>query len=82
MSLHVQSQVVGAGERPLTQVTLERTVARVFAEVACEFVRAGELPAAAFPTAVVWLLTYRDTRDRGETTVSLDSDWGKTLGFN
>ena len=64
MSLHVQSQVVGAGERPLAQVTLERTVARVLAEVTREFVGAGELPAAAFPAAVVRLLTCRGQRER------------------
>ena len=72
----MQSQVVRAGERPLAQVALERPVARVLAEVAREFVGAGELPAAALPAAVVRLLTYRDTRDRGQATVSWDSDRG------
>ena len=57
MSLHVQSQVVGAGEGPLAEVTLERPVSSVLAEVARQLVGAGELPTAAVPAAVVWLLT-------------------------
>lgn len=55
--LHVQSQVVGPGERPVAQVALEGPVPRVLAVVPGELVRAGELPAAAFPVAVVGLLT-------------------------
>lgn len=49
--------MVGSGEGPLTQVTLEGPVAGVFAEVTRELVGAGELPSTAFPAAVVGLLT-------------------------
>lgn len=57
MPLHVQSQVVGPGERPVAQVALEGPVARVLAIVTGELVGARELPAAAFPVAVVGLFT-------------------------
>ena len=60
MPLHVQGQVIGAGEGALAQVTLERPVARVLAEVTRELVRASELPAASLPAAVVWFLSCRD----------------------
>lgn len=59
--LHVQRQVVGAGERPVAQVALEGPVARVLAVVAGELVGAGELPSAAVPVAVVGLLTCGET---------------------
>lgn len=55
--LHVEGEVVGAGEGSLAQVALERPVSGVFPEVPCELVRPGELPAAAFPVAVIWLFT-------------------------
>lgn len=57
VSLHVQSQVVGAGEGPLTQQALVGFLARVFAEVTCQLIRTGKLPAAALPRTVVRLLT-------------------------
>ena len=53
---HVQSEVVRARERPLAQSALERPVASVLAVVASQLVRAGELPTAAFPAALVRLL--------------------------
>lgn len=55
--LHVQSQVVRAGEGALAQVALEGPVSGVLPEVARELVGAGELPAAALPVAVVRLFT-------------------------
>lgn len=60
--LHVQCQMVGAGEGALAQVALEGSVAGVLAEVTCELVGAGKLPAAAFPVAVVRLLTWKKKR--------------------
>ena len=56
MALHVQRQVVGTREGALAQTALERPVAGVFAVVARQFVRAGKLPAAALPRALVRLL--------------------------
>jgi len=55
--LHVEGQVVRPGERALAQVALERTVARVFAEMASQFVGASEFPTATLPAAMVRLLT-------------------------
>lgn len=59
MSLHVQGQVVRAGECPLTEMALEGSVSRVFPVVAGKLVGAGELPAASLPGTVVWLLTCK-----------------------
>jgi len=56
MPLHVQCQMVRAREGPLTEPALERPVAGVLAVVASQLVRASELPAAAFPAALVRLL--------------------------
>lgn len=55
--LHVQSEVVGAGEAAAAHGTLERLSARVFAEVARELIRTSESPVTPFPCAPVWLLT-------------------------
>lgn len=55
VALHVQRQVVGAREGAVAEVALEGPVARVLAVVPCEFIGARELPAAAFPVAVVRL---------------------------
>lgn len=59
VSLHMEGEVVRAGERPFTQVTLKRPVSGVLPEVTRELIRAGELPAAALPAAVVWLLSCK-----------------------
>ena len=56
MPLHVQREMVRAREGPLTQPALERPVPGVLAVVASQLVRAGELPAATFPAALVRLL--------------------------
>lgn len=63
--LHVQCQVVGAREGTVAQVALEGPVARVLAVVARELVRSRELPAAAFPVAVVGLLACRERARAG-----------------
>lgn len=60
--LHVQCEVVRPGEGPFTQVTPERPVSGVLPEVACELVRASELPAAALPAAVVRFLSCRQNK--------------------
>lgn len=64
VSLHVQSEVVGSGEGPFTQVTLERPVSGVLPEVTRELVRASKLPAAALPAAVVWFLSCKHTETK------------------
>lgn len=53
----MQSQVVGAGEAALAVGALERLDARVLAEVSRQLIRPGELPRAAFPHALVGLLS-------------------------
>lgn len=55
--LHVQGEVVGAGEGAFTQVTLEWAVPGVLPEVTCKLVGTSEFPAAALPAAVVWFLS-------------------------
>ena len=56
MPLHVQGEVVRAGEGPLAHLALERPVSRVLPGVPGELVRPGEPPAAALPAAHVGLL--------------------------
>ena len=56
MSLHVQGQVVAAGERPGAEVALEGLRPRVLAVVPRQLVGAGKLPAAAVPGALIRLL--------------------------
>lgn len=55
MPLHVQSQVVGSGEGPLAQQTFVGFLPGVLAVVTRQLIRAGKLPAAALPWAVVRL---------------------------
>lgn len=61
MPLHVQGEVVGPGEGPFTQVTLERPVSGVLPEVTRELIGTSELPAATLPAAVVWFLSCKHT---------------------
>lgn len=49
--------MVRPGESAFTQVALERPVSGVLPEVTRELVGTSELPAATFPTAVVWFLS-------------------------
>ncbi len=58
----MQSQMIWAGESSLTQVALKRPVSGVFPEVTRQLVWPGELPATAFPAAVVGLLTCQQNR--------------------
>lgn len=55
--LHVQGQVVGAGEAAVAHPALERLGPGVLPVVARQLVRAREPPVAAFPGAFVRLLT-------------------------
>lgn len=57
MSLHVQGQVVRAGETAAAHAALERLGARVLPVVARELVGSGEAPLAAVPGAGVRLLS-------------------------
>lgn len=65
VSLHVKCEVVRPGECPLAQVALEGPVSGVLAVMTREFVRACELPPAAFPAAVVGLLTCEHKKAKG-----------------
>ena len=56
MPLHVQREMVTPGEGTFTEVALEWTVTSVLSVVPGQFIGASELPAAALPVAVVWLL--------------------------
>lgn len=60
----MQREVVRPGERTLAQVALEGTVSGVFAEMAGQLVRPGELPVATLPTAMVWFLTWERTENK------------------
>lgn len=54
----MQGQVVRAGERALTQMALERPVARVFSEMTRQLIGTGEFPSASLPVTVVRFLTW------------------------
>lgn len=58
--LHVQSQMVGAGEAAATGEALEGLGTRVLPIVPGQLVRAGKAPVAAFPSAFIGLLTCRE----------------------
>ncbi|KAG8313520.1 hypothetical protein J6590_001991 [Homalodisca vitripennis] len=55
--LHVECQVVGAGEAPVAVAAFEGFGARVFPVVTGQLVGPRETPAAALPLAFVWLLS-------------------------
>lgn len=57
VSLHVQGEVVGPGERARADAALEGFGARVFPVVTRQLVRTGEAPVAAVPRTPVRLLT-------------------------
>lgn len=57
MPLHVERQVVGAGEAAVADGALEGLCPRVLPVVARQLVGAREPPVAAFPRALVGLLT-------------------------
>lgn len=57
VTLHVQRQVVGAGEAAVAHPALERLGTRVLPVVAGQLVRPSKPPVAALPVALVGLLT-------------------------
>lgn len=63
--LHVQGQVVGAGEAAVAHPALEWLGPGVLPVVARQLIRACEPPITAFPGAFVWLLTC-DNEQREE----------------
>lgn len=60
MTLRMQRKMIGASEGTATRFALERLVARVFAHVPCELIRASETPVAAGKCARVRLLASVD----------------------
>lgn len=58
MSLHVQGQVVGAGETAAADGALERLRARVFPEMARQLIGPGEAPLTSLPGALIRLLSF------------------------
>ena len=57
MSLEVECEVVRSGKSSITMRAFEWFDPSVFSEVASEFIGAGKLPVAAFPTALVGLFS-------------------------
>lgn len=68
VSLHVQRQVVRAGETAAAHGALERLGARVFPEMASQLVGSGEAPLASLPGADVRLLSFSGKKDGDRTT--------------
>lgn len=66
VSLHVQRQVVGAGEAAVAHPALERLGTRVLPVVAGQLVRPRKPPVAALPGALVGLLTCKEETREGE----------------
>lgn len=66
MSLHVQGQVVRAGEATAAHGALERLGARVFPEMARQLVRSGEAPLASLPGAHVRPLSFSEKNKEGK----------------
>lgn len=58
MSLHVQGQVVRAGETAAAHGALERLRARVFPEMARQLIGPGEAPLTSLPGALIRLLSF------------------------
>lgn len=64
VALHVQREVVGAGEAAVAHHALERLGTRVLSVVAGQLVRPGKPPVAALPGTLVGLLTW-DKKETG-----------------
>lgn len=58
VSATMQGQMVWAGKASVAVPALKGFDPCVFAVMPCQLVRAGELPCAAVPGALVWLLTW------------------------
>lgn len=71
VSLHVQGQVVRAGETAVTHATLKRLCPGVFPVMACQLIRAGEAPLTSLPGAVVRLLTFigKKLKNKGSQSI-------------
>lgn len=59
VSLHMQRQMIGAGETPVAVAAFERLGASVFPVVTGQLVRPREPPLAALPRALVRLLACK-----------------------
>jgi hypothetical protein len=57
VTLHVQGEMIGSGERVIAHATDVRLVTGVFAMMTTQLVRTGELPLAAGPRAAERLFT-------------------------
>ena len=63
VSLHMQGEVVAAGETALADVAFEGFGARVLPDVTRELIRARESPQTVLVSASVRLLTWRKGRE-------------------
>lgn len=72
--LHVERQVIGAGEAAVADGALEGLCPCVLPVVARQFIRAGEPPVAAFPCALVGLLTWNTARRHGTVSCHSSAD--------
>ena len=85
VSLHVEREVVGPREGPLTEPALERTVAGVFAVVTGQLIRACKLPSTALPAALIRFLPRVRAEMRLEVRglgVCLAARWMGTRVYN
>lgn len=71
VSLHVQGQVVRAGETAVTHSTLKRLCPGVFPVMACQLIRAGEAPLTSLPGTAVRLLTFIGKKLKNKGSQSL-----------
>lgn len=81
VSLHVQGQVVRAGETAAAHGALERFGTRVFPEMASQLVRPGEAPLASFPGAGVRLFSFSRERDTDKTPGQMRAAAGARLAL-
>lgn len=70
MPLHVERQVVGAGEAAVADGALEGLCPRVLPVVARQLVGAREPPVAALPRALVGLLTWNRAGRNGTSAAT------------
>lgn len=64
MSLHVECQVIGAGEAAAAHAALERLGPGVFPEMASQLVGTGEAPLTSLPGALVRLLSFSTQEEK------------------